>query len=65
MLAGGGTLSGGMRIARRVGFSQKTGQLTAEQGWGAGSLQVGGAGRQKVVLASSVQGSRYIKIQSL
>lgn len=36
--AGGGMLSGGMRIAHRVGFSQKTGQLTVERGWGAGSL---------------------------
>lgn len=38
VLAGGGMLSGGMRIAPHVSFSQKAGQLTAEQGWGVGSL---------------------------
>lgn len=59
------TLSGGMKIAHRVGFSQKTVQLTVERGWGEGSLCVGGLGRQKVALASLVQGFRCIKIQSL
>lgn len=65
MLIGGVTLSGGLKIAHSVGFSQKTVQLTVEQGWGEGSLCVGGLGRRKVALASLVQGFPCIKIQSL
>lgn len=65
VLAGGVTLSGGMKIAHRVGFSQKTVQLTVEPGWGGGSLYVGGLRRRKVALASLVQGFWCIKIQSL
>lgn len=65
VLAGGVTLSGGMKIAHDTGFSQKMVQLTVEQGRGEGSLCVGGLGRQKVALASLVQGFWCIKIQSL
>lgn len=65
VLAGGVTLSGGMKIAHCVGFSQKMVQLTVEWGWGGGSLCVGGLARQKVALASLVQGFWCIKIQSL
>lgn len=65
VLAGGVTLSGGMKIAHCGGFSQKTVQLTVERGWGGGSLCVGGLRRRKVALASLVQGFWCIKIQSL
>lgn len=64
VLVGGGLLSGGMRIAPQEFFLENW-LADSGTGLGAGSLQVGGVGRQKVVLVSSVQGFWCIKIQPL